>query len=258
MSETIEPQKEKTEIYKPLSRSEHIICWCSLGLALAFVLGTLIYVLVTAQYHCIFTCIFGGSLLFTPFFARKIFHLQVNTLLYVFVMFYAITPIFGYVFKFYYNVFWWDSFMHTAGGVVFAILGVFFAKWFNKNGNMNLLTRAIFALCFSITVAVAWEFVEYTSDMLFRTDMQKDTYIDAIDSYLLGLNPDEIGRLVDIETVVVNGQPLKGYIDIGLIDTMSDLIVETFGALVFVTWFAIDKDKHPLLVALPRTETKKE
>ncbi len=254
MSETEQIQEETTETYKPLTRTEHIIRLFSLGLGVAFAFATLLYVLITAQYHCIFTCIFGGTLLFTPFFARKLFHLQVNTLLYVFVMFYAVTPIFGYVFKFYYNVFWWDSFMHTAGGVVFAVLGVFLANWFNKNGKMNLLTRAVFALCFSITVAVAWEFVEYTSDMLFHTDMQKDTYIDVIDSYLLGLKPDEIGRLANIETVVVNGQPLKGYIDIGLIDTMSDLIVETVGAILFVVWFSIDKDRHPLLVSIPKKE----
>lgn len=254
MSETIELQKENTEQYKPLTRPQTIIRLCVLAMGVSFAFGTLLYVLITAQFHCIFTCLFGGALLFTPFFARKLFHVQVNTGLYVFVIFYAVTPIIGYVYKFYYTVFWWDSFMHTAGGVVFAVLGVFLAKWLNKNGNMNLLTRAIFALCFSITVAVAWEFVEYTSDSLFHTDMQKDTYIDLIDSYLLGLNPDEIGRLADIETVVVNGQPLKGYIDIGLVDTMSDLIVETVGAVVFVVWFAIDKDKHPLLVSLPKKE----
>ena len=254
MSETQELQEEIIAQYRPLSRTQEVIRRCSLGLGIAFALGTLLYVLITAQYHCIFTCIFGGTLLFTPLFARKLFHVQVNTGLYVFVIFYAVTPIIGYVYKFYYTVFWWDSFMHTAGGVVFAILGVFLAQWMNKNGKMNLLTRAIFALCFSITVAVAWEFVEYTSDTLFHTDMQKDTYIDLIDSYLLGLEPDEIGRLADIETVVVNGQPLKGYIDIGLVDTMSDMIVETVGAIVFIIWFSLDKDKHPLLVSLPKKE----
>lgn len=258
MVEKVEQQSKETEQYKPLTRTEKIVRWCSFGLALGFAIGTLLYVLITAQFHCIFTCLWGGLLVYTPFFARKMFHLQVNTPLYVFVMFYAVTPIFGYVFKFYYNVFWWDSFMHTAGGVVFAILGVFLARWLNKNGKMNLLTRAVFAICFSITVAVAWEFVEYTSDMLFHTDMQKDTYIDVIDSYLLGLKPDEIGRIVDIEMVVVNGTPIKGYIDIGLIDTMSDLIVETLGAVLFVVWFAFDKDKHPLLVALPKSKEKEE
>lgn len=251
MSDTMESQDQSIGEYKPLTQKETIVRWCVLGLGLAFVFATLLYVLITAQYHCLLTCFWSGALLFCPFYARKMFHLQVNTILYVFSIFYAITPIVGYVYKFYYTVYWWDSFMHTAGGIVFAVLGVFLAKWLNKNGKMNLLTRAVFAICFSITVAVAWEFVEYASDMLFHTDMQKDAYIDVIDSYLLGLNPDEIGRIAEVETVVVNGQPLKGYIDIGLIDTMSDLIVETLGAVIFVVWFAFDKDKHPLLVALP-------
>lgn len=216
-------------------------------------MASVVYLCVTGKFSKISTCLFSMALLFAAFFATKIFRFELNDVFFVFVEFYAITPVFGHVFKFYYDVFWWDSFMHMTGGVVFAVFGVFFAKWLNKGGNSSVLSRAIFALCFSVAVAVAWEFVEYASDTFFHTDMQKDTYIDTIYSYLLGDKSDELGALKDIGSVTVNGELLKGYIDIGLIDTMSDLLIETAGALIFTAWFLIDQDKHPLLIPRERT-----
>lgn len=231
-----------------LSRGAKITRWCAWGIGEAFCIATVVYLCVTKDFSKLSGCFFSMALLFVAFLATKLFRFELNDVFFVFVEFYAITPVFGHAYKFYYDVFWWDSFMHLTGGVVFAIFGVFFAKWLNKGGKSNLLMRAIFALCFSMSVAVAWEFVEYASDTFFHSDMQKDTYVDTFYSYLLGDQSDELGALKDIDSVVVNGEPLKGYIDIGLIDTMSDLLIETTGAVIFTIWFLIDKDKHPLLL----------
>lgn len=251
-----EDLQENTTVKSENPKLKKIVRIGSFCLGAAFVLSTILYVLITKRFDAIATCVFSFALLFSPFFVEKVFDVDVNTWLVAFVEFYAVTPVFGYVFKFYYNVFWWDSFMHATGGVVFAILGIFLSARMNKNGKTNLITRAMFAFCFSVTVAVFWEFFEFTSDRLFHTDMQKDTYISVIESYLLGLKPDEIGKIVDIEEVIVNGVQLKGYVDIGLIDTMSDMIIETIGAFVFVVIFALDKDKHALITE--RAEKRRE
>ena len=41
------------------------------------------------------------------------------------------------------------------------------------------------------------------------------------------------GSIKDIEEVMINGKalPVKGYIDIGLIDSMLDMLLETLGAV---------------------------
>ena len=67
-------------------------------------------------------------------------------------------------------------------------------------------------------------------------DMQKDTVIRSIAS--VALNPDHqnVPIFIDgITEVTVNGVPLgvDGYLDIGLIDTMKDLMVNFIGAAVF-------------------------
>ena len=87
-----------------------------------------------------------------------------------------------------------------------------------------------------MTIGVVWEFFEFGMDQLAGFDMQKDTVIHAIRSVTLdpaGHNvPYEISGITE---TVVNGQELGvgGYLDIGLIDTMQDLIVNFIGAFVF-------------------------
>ena len=66
--------------------------------------------------------------------------------------------------------------------------------------------------------------------------MQKDTVIQTIRS--VSLHPEGRNSVVvldGIRSVTVNGQELGlgGYLDIGLIDTMKDLIVNFIGAVVF-------------------------
>ena len=71
-------------------------------------------------------------------------------------------------------------------------------------------------------------------DVLFLTDMQKDTVVDTIAT--VGLDSHGcMTVLQNIESMAVNGQELSinGYLDIGLHDTMADLFVNFIGAVVF-------------------------
>ena len=74
-------------------------------------------------------------------------------------------------------------------------------------------------------------------DQLFALDMQKDTIVHAIHS--VTLDPTNTNTTVTIDGItdtMVNGVDLGvgGYLDIGLIDTMEDLIVNFIGAAVFL------------------------
>ena len=56
---------------------------------------------------------------------------------------------------------------------------------------------------------------------------------------------------------VINGEYIiNGYIDIGRVDSMLDLLVETLGALVFAVIYAIDKGVHTSFHLI--TEKKEE
>ena len=100
---------------------------------------------------------------------------------------------------------------------------------------------ALVAFCFSMTVGVLWEFFEYTGDRVMGWDMQKDTVVNSI--YTVELDETRSNKVVavkDIADVIIvhsdgsqEALGLGGYLDIGLIDTMKDLMVNFLGAVVF-------------------------
>ena len=99
---------------------------------------------------------------------------------------------------------------------------------------------AIAAFCFSMTIGVLWEFFECAMDQIFVQDMQKDTIVNTISSVMLDPTGEQravaIRGITDVILVTEDGQValgLGGYLDIGLLDTMEDLLVNFIGAVVF-------------------------
>ena len=81
-----------------------------------------------------------------------------------------------------------------------------------------------------------WEVVEFSFDKYLGFDMQKDTYIYDF-STVKFTNSFDIRRIKNIEETTIStkkGNVIieKGYLDIGLIDTMCDLLVGSFSALI--------------------------
>ena len=144
----------------------------------------------------------------------------------------------------YYTVPVWDKLLHISGGVMFAILGAYFFDLLAKNKELPAV-RTVFALCFSMAIAVLWEFCEFGADIFLGMDMQDDTVVYSLTSYLLGNTLGVTGSIENIQSVVVNGVALPGYIDIGLIDSMLDMLLETLGAMVTCLMLWINRGKCP-------------
>ena len=215
-----------------------------------FCIASLVYALVKGEGTLqILMCFVTMVLVTAPFLLGKLLRFELNAVVFTFCVLYALGPILGYVYKLYYLTNWYDDILHASGGVAFAVLGVYLAKFVGGKSRPSVLLTALFALFFSMAIALVWEFIEYGVDKIFHGDMQRDTVISYLDSYLLGGKTGEVGRIEGIEEIIVNGKEigLGGYIDIGLIDTMTDLLVETAGALVLVTVYALDKDRHPMI-----------
>ena len=99
---------------------------------------------------------------------------------------------------------------------------------------------ALVAFCFSMTIGVLWEFFEFGMDTLTNTDMQKDRIVRTISSIKLndeGKNEPNVIKNIkktiiyteDNQEFVIN----DGYLDIGIRDTMKDLLVNLIGATTF-------------------------
>ncbi|TDP59072.1 hypothetical protein [Aminicella lysinilytica] len=193
-----------------------------------------------ADYENVFLCLVTLVLLLVPYFVEVKFRVELPKTLEIIIMLFIFSAeILGGINEFYIKIPMWDTILHTLNGFLAAAVGFSLVYLLNRsksNINLSPLFMAIVAFCFSMTVGVLWEFFEFTMDMFFGTDMQKDTVINVIRS--VTLNPD--GRNVPyvikgITETTVNGKDLgvNGYLDIGLIDTMADLFVNFIGAITF-------------------------
>ncbi len=181
-----------------------------------------------------------------PMLLEKLLHCRISLPVYIFALAYAVGPMLGHCWKLYYTVPVWDKLLHISGGVMFAILGAYFFDLLAKNKELPVV-RTVFALCFSMAIAVLWEFCEFGADTFLGMDMQDDMLVTHLTSYLLGEGVGVTGSIENIQSVVVNGITLPGYIDIGLTDSMLDMMLETLGALVTCLLILLDKGKRPMI-----------
>ena len=208
-----------------------------------------------------FLCLLSLILFTVPSLIEDKLNIRIPTLLesivYVFIF---SAEILGEINNFYGNIPYWDTMLHTINGFLAAGVGFSLVDLLNKNSkNINLspLYVAIVAFCFSMTIGVLWEFYEYGMDRYFKLDMQKDRIVDVIST--VELDPDKSNKAIVVDnikethiitddgTVIING----GYLDIGIIDTMKDLIVNFIGAVSFSTigyLYILNRDKYKFAV----------
>lgn len=222
-------------------------------LAEAFALGSLAVFAFGGNTERFLICLVTPLLLCLPVISERILNCRMNTGLYVFMILYALGPMLGHAYKLYYLTSWWDKMLHACGGVAFAVFGWQLWMVFCADKG-NWWMAALFAFCLSLSMAAVWEFFEFGMDVCFRMDMQRDTFVTALHSYDLGAETGVLGHLENIQSVVVNGQSLPGYLDSGLRDTMGDMLLEGLGALVISLAMGLDKGRHMLFI--PRKESE--
>ena len=213
-------------------------------------------VAITLVLYCTATVFF----FFVPGLVQKWLKFKMATPVYVFVMLYALCPMLGHSYELYYTIKWWDKLLHLAGGVIFAIFGAYLPKIFLKKDNCNVWLCAVFGIAFSMAISVFWEFFEFALDTFLGTDMQKDTLIFDIRSYLLNdVLGGKLGEMQTMEgvTTTINGMTINGYIDVGRTDTMLDMLVETLGAIVYAVVLVIEKGKYSSFHLLEKKEETK-
>ncbi|GKI14545.1 hypothetical protein CE91St44_10300 [Oscillospiraceae bacterium] len=245
--------KEKKQGGKPPSRYRTIKKALSMELKehkssaiVYFTLRALVMIVMVLQifnrnYENVFLCLLTLLLLVVPSLVQVTMKIELPTTLEIIILvFIFAAEILGEIQEFYILFPFWDTVLHTLNGFLAAAIGFSMVDLLNRSERMMFklspLFMAIVAFCFSMTIGVVWEFFEFGMDQLFHTDMQKDTIVHAVYSVLLDpAGGNRAAGITGITQVVVNGQDLGlgGYVDIGLIDTMKDLIVNFIGAVVF-------------------------
>lgn len=224
-----------------------VLCAC-----LLFALVSTVYFSAVRESGKATMCLISIVFVLIPDLMERIFKFRIQTPLYLFILLYTICPMLGYSYNLYYLLDWWDDLLHTFAGLIFAMFGAYLPRVLNKKAPCSIALGAVFALIFSISVSTAWEFIEFSMDSTFGTDMQKDTLLTAIrPSYLLGsflkLPIDEVGYFHNIKEMILTNPDgsvsVGGYIDLGLLDTMHDMFVNLAGALLYTAIYIIGKGK---------------
>lgn len=226
----------------------------------ALVILCLIRELMLGDYQNVMLCILSLILFLIPAFVEKTFKIDLpNTLEITILIFIFSAEILGEINNFYGIFKNFDDILHTINGFLAASVGFSLVYLLNKNNdsfNLSPIFVTLVAFSFSMTIGVLWEFFEYGMDTLFCLDTQKDTYVNKINT--VNLDPDFSNKVINIDgidkTILYDKDnnelaTIDGYLDIGIIDTMEDLIVNFIGALVYSIFgylYIVNKEKNKI------------
>lgn len=209
------------------------------------VIATMILQFFNGNFENVFLCGLTLVLFLMPTLVERKMKIDLpNTLEIIILLFIFSAEILGEI-RSYYTIYQgWDTILHTLNGFLAAAVGFSLVDVFNRHEKFSLslspIFMAIVAFCFSMTIGILWEFFEWGMDCFFYLDMQKDAIVNTISTVKLdptgGTKAQIISGITDV-IVVANGEEialgLGGYLDIGLMDTMKDLLVNLIGAVVF-------------------------
>ena len=124
------------------------------------------------------------------------------------VLFLFCTGILGEVFDFYERISIWDNLLHLTSGFLFCAFGAGVARKAEEASRGEVSEGHLYSgVSFSLAAAGVWELLEFVSDHVFGTEMQKPTVYPT-------------------------------YVDTGLVDTMTDMAFGLVGALLFAIWLS--------------------
>ena len=237
------PQKNKTSAELNLEKRHRTRRRLTIrGVLSFFIVLTFVRAAFMHRYENMFVCVLSLVLFCVPMMIERSLDIDIppvmEGIIYCFIF---AAEILGEINSFYTIIPGWDTMLHTINGFLVAAVGFSLVDLFNRSERFSFklspLFLAIVAFCFSMTVGVLWEFFEFGADQVMGTDMQKDFIVQNINS--VSLNPDGLNNVehVKVESLAVNGEDWMefpgGYLDIGLIDTMKDLQVNSLGAVAF-------------------------
>ncbi len=219
----------------------HKVKFCVYLTLRIFVIASLVMSLIRNEYENAFVCVLCLTLFLAPTFVEKQLKVDLpSTLEIVILIFIFSAQILGEIHNYYNKLPYWDTVLHAMNGFLFAAFGFSLLDIMNRNAKFKFQLSpfylAVVAFCFSMTIGVLWEFFEFGCDITFGTDMQKDFIINTLSSVKLNTSGANVPVVIEgIKETSVNGVNLglSGYLDIGLFDTMKDLLVNFAGALIF-------------------------
>ncbi len=143
--------------------------------------------------------------------------------------YYYITMLFGFLsvylgsyLNFYEAIFWWDTMLHFSSGILLGLLSIIIVSFVISNNfgeyknKRDIITLVVIGVLLSMSLAIFWEFYEFTYDYILDGNMQRGIIIENAENF----DPTPYMR--------ASGR----FVDPGLTDTMKDMFLATTGAFI--------------------------
>lgn len=244
------------------------------SLAVYFILRLIVILclvreLMNGHFENALICVLALILFLVPTFLEKTLKIDFPTTLEVLILVFIFSAeILGEINNFYGRFELFDDILHTINGFACASIGfslVYILNEKTKSLKLSPFFIALVGFCFSMTIGVFWEFFEYGADKYLGLDMQKDVYIENIKT--VTLDPKQNNQVIKIDnisyTILYDEEgneitKIDKYLDIGIHDTMGDLVVNFIGAFVFSIYgylYAVNNKKYKLAGKFITTKT---
>jgi len=186
-------------------------------LFLIVLFGTIAVSIYSQDWHVLFISIAALFLIFIPdILSHRLHILLPSEVKLAFLLFICASLLLGSIYDYYEKFSWWDDMLHFSSAVGLGILSfsLIFMLTSKRKIKTNYILFAIFSFSLTISLGTLWEIFEFFMDNTFGLNMQKT----------------------------------------GLFDTMSDLMVDTTGALItsIAGYFYIKFDKKIPLIRLKK------
>lgn len=223
------------------------------ALYMAFCVGCMIYSAVELGTRDALLAVVYMIFIPAVFVFEYLIGFRVGYILTVLIIFSACGGLLGSSYNVYMILPWFDSLLHAVSGILFFAAGFMLAEVFfgKDNVNKHFFGKLAFAIFFSTTVGVAWEFFEYLISETMGFDMLEDAMVTDIQSYLLSQSHNVAIELNDITQTVITYDGGKewvingGYMDLGLYDTLNDLLIAAAGTVSIAIVSIISFYKFP-------------
>lgn len=210
--------------YRQTRFSKIILAFC----AVIFISGTISMPFIddstqlSTRIFRMFETLLMMFVVFIPVILNRLSQFKISpTMEVAFVTFCFASLILGDVANFYSRFVWWDTILHAISGVLIGVVGFAIINSYNRVDDNSLSYPPLFVvtwvICFSLAVGTMWEILEFVTDGLFGLNSQE--FLSGSGTFDT-IHP-RIGRDA-------------------LRDTMLDLILDLFGAVIIAIFGYID------------------
>ena len=179
---------------------------------------------------------------------------------YALLLFLCLGALLGSTFNFYFRIPFWDLLLHALSGWLFADIGCEICLClFPRSEGRAVFPYLFVGVLFSLSAALLWELFEAGATLLLPVDMQEDTLVHTIRSFYLSGTHDAPTEIAGITETVIRYEggrtlTLAGYLDLGLIDTLTDMAICLCGNLLFLASYPILRRARGRLPIKPSAE----